>query len=147
MTFKPKLIIIALILIIAMVIYFTSHFFDNADETIQVSDIKKLKVSFKKPNIENVREYISTNIKKEDLQNIVSKTKYVFLKPKKLAGKIKVKDLFNETISTMKVIIKILSQKPANLTIYWTIITVLTFGFWDTFAATFLVGFLDQVKS
>jgi len=147
MTFKPKLIIIALILIIAMVIYFTSHFFDNADETIQVSDIKKLKVSFKKPNIENVREYISTNIKKEDLQNIVSKTKYIFLKPKKLAGKIKVKDLFNETISTMKVIIKILSQKPANLTIYWTIITVLTFGFWDTFAATFLVGFLDQVKS
>jgi hypothetical protein len=51
-----------------------------------------------------------------------------------------------ETKSTFKVVIAILKKKPLNITIYWTIITVLTFGFWDTFSTTFLINFLDKVQ-
>ena len=30
--------------------------------------------------------------------------------------------------------------------LYWTMSLVLIFGFWDTFASTFLISFLDDVK-
>ena len=32
------------------------------------------------------------------------------------------------------------------LIVYWSFIMLLTFGFWDTFASTFLIDFLNQVK-
>lgn len=32
------------------------------------------------------------------------------------------------------------------MVIYWTMTLVLIFGFWDTFASTFLIDFLDDVK-
>ncbi len=146
MSFSPKSIIFALILIIALVLYFMSKFFDNSDESIQISDIKNLKVSFNKMSLENVKEYISENIKKEDLKEIVSKSKYIFLKPKEIKGKIDIKKVMEETKSTFNVVVAILKKKPLNITIYWTIITVLTFGFWDTFSTTFLINFLDKVK-
>jgi hypothetical protein len=146
MSFSPKSIIFALILIIALVLYFMSKFFDNSDESIQISDIKNLKVSFNKMSLENVKEYISENIKKEDLKEIISKGKYIFLKPKEIKEKIDIKKIMKETKSTFNVVIAILKKKPFNITIYWTIITVLTFGFWDTFSTTFLINFLDKVK-
>jgi hypothetical protein len=33
-----------------------------------------------------------------------------------------------------------------HLIVYWSFIMLLTFGFWDTFASTFLIDFLNQVK-
>ncbi len=143
---NPKIIIFALILIIVMVLYFTGRFFDNPDESINISDIKNLKVSFKKLSLQNIEEYISENIKKEDLKQIISKGKYIFLKPKEIWVKIDFKKVMKETKSTFKVVIAILKKKPLNITIYWTIITVLTFGFWDTFSTTFLINFLDKVQ-
>jgi hypothetical protein len=53
-------------------------------------------------------------------------------------------------ISTKKefqIIWKIVSEKPFRLNLLWTISLVLTFGFWDTFASSFLLDFLDQVKN
>lgn len=35
---------------------------------------------------------------------------------------------------------------PVYLILYWTMSLVLIFGFWDTFAATFLIDFLDGKK-
>lgn len=32
------------------------------------------------------------------------------------------------------------------LIVYWSFVMLLTFGFWDTFASTFLIDFLNQVK-
>ena len=146
LSYSPKFIIFALILIIIMVIYFTGKFFDNPDESLQISDIKNLKVSFKKLSLWNAWEYISENIKKEDLKKIISQSKYIFLKPKEIWGKIDFKKVLEETKSTFKVVVAILKKKPLNITIYWTIITVLTFGFWDTFSTTFLINFLDKVQ-
>jgi hypothetical protein len=52
-----------------------------------------------------------------------------------------------ETKEGFALIYRILSKKPILITLYWTIFTVLTFGFWDTFASTFLIEYLDSVKS
>jgi hypothetical protein len=37
-------------------------------------------------------------------------------------------------------------HKPMHISLFWTITLVLTFGFWDTFASSFLLDFLDQIK-
>lgn len=33
-----------------------------------------------------------------------------------------------------------------HLIVFWSFSMVLTFGFWDTFASTFLIEFLNQLK-
>lgn len=101
-----------------------------------------------KINKDNVKEYISEKISAIDLERVLSQTKYIFLKPKqKVESNFKWKELISETISTAKIIYKILSHMPIYIIIYWTMSLVLIFGFWDTFASTFLIDFLDKVKS
>lgn len=45
------------------------------------------------------------------------------------------------------IIWQICMHKPMHMSLFWTITLVLTFGFWDTFASSFLLDFLNQVKS
>lgn len=145
MSFNPKLIIFSVIFFIGMVLYFTTKFFDNGDETITIEDIKELKISFKKPSLDNVKQYVVETIKKEDLKKIIDKTKYIFLKPKNIKPKINFSEVIDETKATFIIIYKIFSAKPLKVTIYWAMITVLTLWFWDTFASTFLIWFLDTI--
>lgn len=126
MSFNPELIIFSVLFFIGMVLYFTTKFFDNGDETITIQDIKELKVSFKKPSLDNVKQYVAETIKKEDLKKIIDKTKYVFLKPKKIKPKINYKEISDETKMTFSVISQIFKTKPIKMTIYWATITVLT---------------------
>lgn len=35
---------------------------------------------------------------------------------------------------------------PRYMVIYWTMTLVLTFGFWDTFASTFLINYLNELR-
>lgn len=144
MSFNPKLIIFTLLFFIILVVYFMTKFFDNASESLSLSDVRNLKVSFQKTSIEDIKEYVSETITKDQLKDIVSKTKYVFLKPKELKDKINIWEIIKETKSTFIATFKILAQRPLNITLYWTIITVLTMWFWDTFASTFLIDFLDN---
>jgi MFS family permease len=37
-------------------------------------------------------------------------------------------------------------HQPMHISLFWTITLVLTFGFWDTFASSFLLQFLDQMR-
>lgn len=145
MSFNPKLIIFSVIFFIGMVLFFTSKFFDNGDDTITIQDIKELKISFKKPTLDNVKQYVVETIKKEDLVKIVDKTKYIFLKPKNVKPKINFSEIAEETKTTFTVIYEIFKKRPMKVTIYWATITVLTLWFWDTFASTFLIWFLDTI--
>jgi len=45
-----------------------------------------------------------------------------------------------------KIIWEIIGHKPIHLSLIWSITLVLTFGFWDTFASSFLLDFLDEMK-
>ncbi len=98
-------------------------------------------------NTENVKEYITQKISAVDLEAVVSTAKYIFLKPKqKETSKIDWKEFASETVRTAKTIWLIMSHIPIYIIIYWTMTLVLIFGFWDTFASTFLVSYLDNIK-
>lgn len=144
MAFKPNFIIFTLLFFIALVVYFMTRFFDNATESVFIDNVRNLKISFQKMSIENVTEYVTESISKEQLKDIVSKTGYIFLKPKELKWAINIKEVLTETKNTFVATFKILLQTPINIALYWTIVTVLTMGFWDTFASTFLIDFLND---
>ncbi len=100
-----------------------------------------------KINKENIKEYISERISAVDLPKVLESAKYIFLKPKqKSQSTFQWGELASETKKSAKIIYQIMSHMPIYIVIYWTMSLVLIFGFWDTFASTFLINFLDQVK-
>ncbi len=129
---------------------FTMRYFDNSLDSIKISDIQNFTVSVKKWNIDETKDQIVETIKKADLGKIIQNTKYLFMKPKQPKNKkikeIPWKDIFELTKTEMRVIWDIFSQKPLQFGLIWTISLVLIFGFWDTFASSFLLDFLDKVK-
>lgn len=146
---NPTFAVIFLGVVIVWFLSFTIRFFDNSSETIEAKDIHSFTIAIRKINAENVHEYISEKINSVDLPKVLENTKYIFLKPKqKLQEQSMLKwwELLEETIKTGKFIWKIMSHRPMYIIIYWTTSLVLIFWFWDTFAATFLIDFLDSMK-
>lgn len=142
---NPTFAVITLGCIIVWLLYFTVRFFDNADESIEAKDIVSFTVAVKHLNKENVTEYLTQKIQAVDLPKIMESTKYIFLKPKKIIHeKINWHELYHETKIWGKLILSILISWPGHLLLYWTISLVLIFWFWDTFATTFLIDFLDS---
>lgn len=127
---------------------FTIEFFDNSLDSVDISDITSFRVSVERWNKENVREYITEIVAKVDLEKIVSGAKYLMLKPKqKTEGtKIPWTSVFTASKREFAIIWEICMHQPMHISLFWTITLVLTFGFWDTFASSFLLGFLDQMK-
>lgn len=128
---------------------FTARFFDNSSESISMSDIKEFTISVQRINVENVKEQLSQTIQKADLQKVVAHTKYLFLKPKQqpTSGvKIPWGEVFENTRKEFRVIWSIISHTPLHYGLIWGLILVLIFGFWDTFASSFLLDYLDGIK-
>lgn len=104
-------------------------------------------MSIQKLNAENIKEHLVETVSAADLGGILSKVKnYVFIKPAKTQESVPWGEILSKTKSEFMIILKILSRKPIYLSIYWTLSMILTFGFWDTFAASFLVDFLNNIK-
>lgn len=143
---NPTFAVIVLGLIITGFLAFTYRFFDNAYETIETKDIVSFTISVSKMNKENIREYVSEKINAVDLQKVLENAKYIFLKPKqKETEKLNWKEIISESQKTALIIKSILFHTPSYIIVYWTISLVLIFGFWDTFASTFLINFLDRI--
>ena len=79
---------------------------------------------------------------------MISSTKYLFLKPKQqnTGKKIPWKEVFTATKKEFVIIWGIISHTPTHYVLVWGLILVLIFGFWDTFASSFLVDYLDDIK-
>ncbi|NDK08960.1 hypothetical protein EOM39_07025 [Candidatus Gracilibacteria bacterium] len=140
----PIFILILTIFIIIFIIYFTKAFFDNSEKTITLQDIYKFKVHLKKED-NTTKASEAKTVNKLELKNIVSQTKYLFLKPITIKSGLTFKLLYNETRKEFIGTYNILADKTNPLVLYWCLVMVMTFGFWDTFAATFLIGFLDTL--
>lgn len=99
-------------------------------------------------NKENVKEYLVETVKKADIQKVIEHTKYLILKPKerKETTSIPWGEIFATTKKEFRIIWGVLTHTPLYFNIVWTITLVLIFGFWDTFASSFLLDFLDEVK-
>ncbi len=145
---SPTFAIIILGVTITIFLVFTTRFFDNANESVSLSDITSFTIGIRKLNKENVMEYLSEKISAVDLPKVLESAKYVFLKPRqKETNPLKWSALITETKQAAIVIQSIMLHKPPYMIIYWTMSLVLIFGFWDTFASTFLIKFLATVGS
>lgn len=140
--------LIILWLIILWLLIFTAKFFDNTAETITMSDIKEFVISVKKINTNNIKENLSQTIKNTDLQKVITNAKYIFYKPQQKSENQKIpwKQVFSQTKRELIVIWEIISHSPLHYGLIWWLILVLAFGFWDTFASSFLIDYLDKVK-
>lgn len=157
LTLNPKLIIFTIVLLIFAIIYFTSRFFDNSDETIELKDISKFKVIFDKNNYknlwekvwgiwENIKDKIVKTVSKIELKDIIDKSKYLFIKPASKKSGLSIWILINETKKAFILTYNVLTKSNWILIVYWSIIMLLTFWFRDTFASTFLIKYLDGLK-
>ncbi len=143
---NPTFAVIVLAIIIVFFLAFTSRFFDNEKESVEVADIVSFTIAVKRLNKENIREYISEKIHIQDLPKVIENAKYLFLKPHTQEKVVFEKKVFIEECRKNAITIwKILGHMPVYIVIYWTMTLVLIFWFWDTFASTFLIGFLDEI--
>lgn len=143
------LAVIILALVILSLNAFTYQFFNTKHEVIDLEDITAFKASVQHLNMENVKEYLVSTIKKADLWTVVQTAwRYIFLRPqrKEFDKKIPWNTLIWETKMEILVTLNILFQKPYHMSLVWSIGMLLIFGFWDTFATSFLVDFLNIVK-
>ena len=149
LTLNPNFIIILTIIIIIWIIYFTLNFFDNSEKTLSLQDVYKFKVLLDKDHIKNLHSNLTNTViktvNKIELKGIVWKSKYIFLKPVTLQPKIDFRALAIETKKEFIATYKIFTNTENSMIIYWCLVMLVTFWFWDTFASTFLIKFLDDL--
>lgn len=148
LSFSPAFAVVFLAIIIVIFMVFTIRYFDTSVDTVSIADITHFKVSVQRWNSENVKEYIVETIKKADIEKVIKNAKYLMLKPKQklIIEKIPWSEIFKTSKKEFMIIWKIFLHKPLNISLIWTITLVLIFGFWDTFATSFLLGFLNDLK-
>lgn len=149
LSFNPAIAVLILGVTITWFLAFTIRFFDNSLDSVSLQDIENFRVSITRWNQENIKEYLIETIKKADLAKVLWSAKYLMIKPKEKTenSNIPWNSVWISTKKEFQIIWKIVSEKPFRLNLLWTISLVLTFGFWDTFASSFLLDFLDQVKN
>lgn len=148
LTFSPKFIIITILIFIVVLFIVAYHFFDNRDKTLELRDVKKFQVYFSKGSLTKVKENVSEVVSSIDIKKVLDGKKYIFLKPITLSQTnisfeelvAKTRESFIDTYETLKF------ASSRYLIVYWSFIMLLIFGFWDTFASTFLIDFLNQLK-
>ena len=153
---SPELIIFHIIFILCMIFFIAFKFFDNDKKVIEVNDIQNFylqrrSLSFQKiwKSIwDTINENVSRVVHRVDLKETLKNTKYLILKPSFVgSSKISTKEIIEKTSLSFIDIFETLAYSiDRHLIVYWSFIMLLTFGFWDTFASTFLIDFLNQVK-
>jgi hypothetical protein len=148
LSFSPAFAVVVLGIIIFWFLVFTIKFFDNSMDSVNITDITDFRISIQKWNTEHVREYITETVKKVDIEKVVNGAKYLMLKPKQTTQDIKIpwKNIYISSKKEFKIIWEICMHKPMHTSLLWTMTLVLTFGFWDTFASSFLLDFLNDIK-
>jgi len=146
LSFSPTAAIITLIVFVVMLIFFIFSFFDSSDKTISLADITKLKVIAQRPNIDSIKEYAIGYVAKTDFAKLAAETKLIFLRPQVVQETgFDPKKIVPETIEEVKNIRKVIVELPINMSLIWFMVIVLLFGFWDTFAASFLIDYLAKL--
>ncbi len=149
LSFNPAFAVVILGVVITGFLAFTVKFFDNSLDSVSIKDIDTFRVSVQRWNKEHVKEYIVETIQKADLAKVIQNVKYLMMKPKQTQESEKVpwKSIWVSTKKEFGIIWSIFSHKPLYMNMVWSISLVLIFGFWDTFASSFLLDFLDKIKN
>ena len=149
LTFSPKLIIIEIVIIILLVFFIMRYFFDNSETTLNIHEVKRFQLYFQKETIEKAKENVTQVVSNIDIKKTLNWTKYIFLNPIKISDDmISMEEMVTKTKESLKEIWATLwYAKWKYMIVFWSFTMVLTFGFWDTFASTFLIEFLEQLRS
>lgn len=148
---KQFFAIIVLVAVIIGMLAIIARYFDNSETTLDLASISHFRILLKKDGVSHLKDAAVAEIAKADIAKILEHTgKYIFLAPmqviripfRKMLSELKV-----DTIKTFQTIFVILRKQPPYITLRWTMIGVLLFGFWDTVAATFLIKYLDELKN
>jgi len=145
----PKVLAVTILwVIIIAFLFFTIKYFDTSLESISLKDIESFKVSVQKWTPQNTKEYLIETVKKADIWKIIGNVKYIMLKPKhhEENEKIPWKEVLTLSKKEFWIIKKIFSHRPLHIHLIWPMTLVLIFWFWDTFASSFLLDFLDKLK-
>lgn len=146
---NPNFIILLTIIMIILIIFFTSSFFDNSERTLEIKDIYKFRIFLDRNNVKNlgidIKEKIVKSVSKLELKGIVDTSKYIFIKPLSISSWLTLRMLYEETKKGFISTYKIFTNSNNSLVIYWCFVILITFWFWDTFASTFLIKFLDNL--
>lgn len=148
MNFSPKFIIFQVVFLILLVFFITSYYFDNKWATPSLKDIEQFKVYLSKNRLKKMSENVKYSMNIVELKKFVAKGSYIFLKPMKMSeNRLDMETLMQKTQENLKDIFQtLLYASEKYLIVFWSCVMVLTFGFWDTFASTFLIDFLNQLK-
>lgn len=126
-------------------------FFDNSNKVINTENITNFHLDFRKLNLKSAGKNVSQVVNRIDIKKALENTKYVVFKPvrveKENKQKLPLGEMITKTKASFKDIYETLGfSMESHMVVYWSFIMLLTFGFWDTFASTFLIDFLNQVK-
>lgn len=146
LSFSPTAAILTLIVFVFILIFFIFSYFDSSEKTISIGDISRFKVIAKRPDIDALKKYAIGYVAKTDFAKLAAETKLIFLRPQNVSTtKFDPKIIIPETKKEIHNIRKVLTDMPRSMSLYWFIAVVLSFGFWDTFAASFLIDYLSKL--
>ena len=134
--------------IIATFIVFILKFFDNSNDTINIdiATIVKFKFIASRESVEKAKDYVVAQIKKTDFVEVAKTgTKFIFLKPIQITKNMNFTELYETTKHDLKSFYTTIMTPPWNMRILFMMAVIIMFGFWDTFAVTFLIEFLDKL--
>lgn len=142
----PKISLLVLFFLIIFLLFFINKFFWNMNETIDLSQIKNLKLTAEKENSDKTINYLTAKIKTIDFKKIASQTKnYLFLKPIQIRNKVDWPELTEEVKVQFKLLKQTLFSLPVDIFLVWVMAIVMYFSFWDNFVATFQIEFLNKI--
>ncbi len=145
LAFNMKIAVFVFIIIILWFLWFIWTYFDNKIETIDFEGIKKIKLDVLKNDLLHKKEEIIGKINTKNLIELSRQSKVILLKPIEIKKSINFKEIYEYSISWFQTFSKILFQMPRNVIILWFLALMMQYGFWDTFVATYLVDFLEEV--
>lgn len=140
-----KIAIFVFLIIIICFFLFILTFFDNNDRTVNVSDVKNIKLDVIKSNITQKSNDIIQNISTKNFITLAKTTKVVLLKPVEIKKSINFWEVYNTSVEEFKRFLKVILWIPINKIIIWLLLVMSLYGFWDTFVSTFQVDFLKKI--
>jgi len=140
-----KIAIPIFMIILWTFLWFIWKYFDNWDNTLQVGDVKKIKLDVVKNNLLSKKDDIVAQLNTKNFIELSKKTKLILLKPIEIKKSLDMKDIISTSAANFSTFFKLIFSAPRNILIFWFLMLIMQYGFWDTFVATFLVQFLEKV--
>lgn len=140
-----KIAVIIFTFIIIWFLVFINRYFDNKDESIEISKLKTLKLDVVKNDILKKKDEIISKISPSTVVEVSKQAKVILLKPIEIKKSINFHEVVDVSISWFKTFLKIIFWLPRNLLVLWFLAIILQYGFWDTFVSTFQVEFLEKL--